>query len=51
MAESLPFKAATHGSELRYIIGEGFGQFTPNEEELKVMDMMGALVSNFAKYG
>ncbi|KAF1751954.1 hypothetical protein GCK72_018508 [Caenorhabditis remanei] len=51
MAESLPFKAATHASELRYIVGEGFGEFTPNEEELKVMDMMGTLVSNFAKYG
>ncbi|PIC23908.1 hypothetical protein B9Z55_017438 [Caenorhabditis nigoni] len=51
MADTMPFKAATHGSELKYIVGEGEGKFCPNDEELKMMNIMGDLVTNFAKYG
>ncbi|CAP28331.2 Protein CBG08703 [Caenorhabditis briggsae] len=51
MAATLAFKAATHGSELKFIVGEGMGKFSPTEEELKVMDIMGTTVTNFAKYG
>ncbi|CAO4377374.1 unnamed protein product [Caenorhabditis nigoni] len=51
MADTMPFKAATHGSELKYIVGEGEGKFCPNDEELKMMNFMGDLVTNFAKYG
>ncbi|EGT58973.1 hypothetical protein CAEBREN_14502 [Caenorhabditis brenneri] len=48
----LPFKAASHGTDLKYILGiDGVSNFTPSEEELKVMDMMATFVSNFAKYG
>ncbi|EGT40124.1 hypothetical protein CAEBREN_31088 [Caenorhabditis brenneri] len=49
--DSWPFKAATHGSELKYILGEGMGKFDPVEEEFKVMDMMQTWVVNFARYG
>lgn len=51
MEASFSFRAASHGSELRFIVGEGFGKFNPVDEEFKVMDMMGTMVSNFAKYG
>lgn len=46
-----PFKAANHGSELKYMLGEGMGKFSPIEEEFKVIDMMGTLTANFVKYG
>lgn len=47
-----PFKAPTHCTELRYIIGEGvFSTFDPNEEDLKMMDYMTTLFTNFAKHG
>ncbi|CAI2354092.1 unnamed protein product [Caenorhabditis sp. 36 PRJEB53466] len=52
LTEKLPFKAATHGSDFKYITGEGLiSKFTPTEEELKVMNMMGDFVTNFVKYG
>ncbi|CAP28332.2 Protein CBG08702 [Caenorhabditis briggsae] len=46
-----PFKAAYHGSDLRYILGESMEKYKTTEEELSVMDMMGTFVANFAKYG
>ncbi|KAF1753129.1 hypothetical protein GCK72_019685 [Caenorhabditis remanei] len=50
--DMLPFKAALHGTELRYILGEGaYSKFDPNEEDLKVLEKMTTLFSNFAKYG
>ncbi|CAL2033653.1 unnamed protein product [Caenorhabditis brenneri] len=48
----LPFKAATHGSDHAYVFGDAVvGVFHPNDEELKVMEMMGNFVANFVKYG
>ena len=48
----LPFKAATHGSDHPYILGDRITEkFNPTEEDFKVMEMMGTLVSNFVKYG
>uniref|UniRef100_A0A1I7TA10 Carboxylic ester hydrolase n=1 Tax=Caenorhabditis tropicalis TaxID=1561998 RepID=A0A1I7TA10_9PELO len=46
-----PFRAANHNSELKYMMGEGMGKFEPIEEEFKVIELMGILVTNFAKYG
>ncbi|PIC25868.1 hypothetical protein B9Z55_018631 [Caenorhabditis nigoni] len=46
-----PFKAAYHGSDLRYILGESMEKYKATEEEFKVVDMMGTFVANFAKYG
>lgn len=52
MLDKLPFKAASHASEFRYILGDGLlTKFTPTEEEFKMMDMMGNYLTNFAKYG
>ncbi|PIC25871.1 hypothetical protein B9Z55_018633 [Caenorhabditis nigoni] len=51
MAEMMPFKAATHGSETKYILGFASEIFRPTEDELKMMDIMGTMVTNFAKYG
>ncbi|EGT58948.1 hypothetical protein CAEBREN_24495 [Caenorhabditis brenneri] len=52
MVDRLAFRAATHGSELKYILGSGgMAQFNPTEEELQVMDIMGSLLTNFAKTG
>lgn len=50
-ASGFPFKAANHNSELKYMLGEGMGKFEPVPEEYKVIDLMGNLVTNFAKYG
>ncbi|EGT38274.1 hypothetical protein CAEBREN_29470 [Caenorhabditis brenneri] len=50
-ASWFPFRAANHNSELKYMLGEGMGKFEPVEEEYKVIDLMGRLVTNFAKYG
>lgn len=48
----LPFKAAVHCTELRYLLGEGiYSKFDPNEEDLKVLEITTTLFSNFAKYG
>ncbi|EGT42683.1 hypothetical protein CAEBREN_11411 [Caenorhabditis brenneri] len=47
-----PFKAATHGSDHAYVFGDAVvGVFKPNDEELKVMELMGSFVANFVKYG
>ncbi|KAK6750229.1 hypothetical protein RB195_002304 [Necator americanus] len=48
----LPFKGATHCSELRYVLGKGvFAKFRPNEADLKMIDIMTTFFTNFAKYG
>ncbi|EFP10946.1 hypothetical protein CRE_30907 [Caenorhabditis remanei] len=44
--------APTHGIELRYLFGDGiFSKFEPTEEELKMLDKLTTIFSNFAKYG
>uniref|UniRef100_A0A8R1HYR2 Carboxylic ester hydrolase n=1 Tax=Caenorhabditis japonica TaxID=281687 RepID=A0A8R1HYR2_CAEJA len=48
----LPFKASTHCTELRYLLGEGvYSKFEPSDEDLKLLDKTTTLFSNFAKYG
>ncbi|KAK6037401.1 Carboxylesterase, partial [Cooperia oncophora] len=48
----LPYKGSTHCSELRYVLGKGiFSKFKPNHEDLKMLDIMTAYFTNFAKYG
>uniref|UniRef100_A0A1I7TFI4 Carboxylic ester hydrolase n=1 Tax=Caenorhabditis tropicalis TaxID=1561998 RepID=A0A1I7TFI4_9PELO len=48
----LPFKVPTHCTELRYIVGEGvYSKFDPDEQDLKMMEYMTTVFSNFAKYG
>uniref|UniRef100_A0A8R1DZ36 G_PROTEIN_RECEP_F1_2 domain-containing protein n=1 Tax=Caenorhabditis japonica TaxID=281687 RepID=A0A8R1DZ36_CAEJA len=48
----LPFKAATHCTELRYLLGEGvYSKFDPSDEDLKLLDKTTTLFANFAKYG
>ncbi|CCD61484.1 Carboxylic ester hydrolase [Caenorhabditis elegans] len=47
--ENRPFNAASHGCDIRYILGDGIGEFS--KEDRKVMDMMGTYLTNFAKYG
>lgn len=43
---------ATHATDLRYVLGEGFySQFHPTAEEFKMIDKMTEMYSNFAKYG
>ncbi|EGT42575.1 hypothetical protein CAEBREN_09530 [Caenorhabditis brenneri] len=50
--DKMPFKAAVHCTELRYLLGEGaFSKFDPNETDLKVLEKTTTLFSNFAKYG
>lgn len=49
---ALPFKAATHGSEMPYIFKKGvISRFAPNDDDLKVIDMFTGYFTNFAKYG
>ncbi|KJH47213.1 Carboxylesterase [Dictyocaulus viviparus] len=48
----LPFKGATHCSEVRYVLGKGiFSKFKPNENDLKMLEIMTNFFTNFAKYG
>ncbi|KHJ81626.1 hypothetical protein OESDEN_18686 [Oesophagostomum dentatum] len=48
----MPFKGATHCSEVRYVLGKGvFAKFRPNASDLDMIDMMTTYFSNFAKYG
>ncbi|UMM36123.1 hypothetical protein L5515_008427 [Caenorhabditis briggsae] len=48
----LPFRVPTHCTKLRYIVGEGvYSKFEPNETDLKMMEYMTTMFSNFAKYG
>ncbi|KAF1751357.1 hypothetical protein GCK72_017911 [Caenorhabditis remanei] len=48
----LPFKAAVHCTELRYLLGEGiYSKFDATEDDLKMMEKTTTIFSNFAKYG
>ncbi|EYB94005.1 hypothetical protein Y032_0177g628 [Ancylostoma ceylanicum] len=48
----LPFKGATHCSELRYVLGKGiFAKFRPNDADLEMIDIMTTFFTNFAKFG
>ncbi|CAJ0568139.1 unnamed protein product, partial [Mesorhabditis spiculigera] len=43
---------ATHCTELRYILGKGIiSKFRPNDDDLKMVDLMTDFFANFAKYG
>ncbi|KAI6224413.1 COesterase domain-containing protein [Aphelenchoides fujianensis] len=47
-----PFVAATHCQDLRYLFGKGmFAKFRPNDDDLKVLDYMTTMWTNFAKTG
>ncbi|KAF1751958.1 hypothetical protein GCK72_018512 [Caenorhabditis remanei] len=47
-----PFKAASHSSDFKYYFGSGvMTGFNPNDEEKKVMNIVGNMMSNFVKYG
>lgn len=48
----MPFYAATHCHDLRYLIGKGlYSKFRPNWDDKQMMNIMGRLFTNFAKYG
>uniref|UniRef100_A0A1I7TFI7 Carboxylic ester hydrolase n=1 Tax=Caenorhabditis tropicalis TaxID=1561998 RepID=A0A1I7TFI7_9PELO len=52
LKDALPYVAPTHGIELRYLFGDGiFSKFEPTEDELKMLDKLTTIFSNFAKYG
>ncbi|CAI2353620.1 unnamed protein product [Caenorhabditis sp. 36 PRJEB53466] len=52
LADIMPFVAPTHCTDLRYILGEGlYNNFQPTEDELKMVDKMTTMYTNFAKYG
>ncbi|WKY04925.1 hypothetical protein Q1695_005717 [Nippostrongylus brasiliensis] len=49
---TMPFKGATHCSDVRYVLGKGiFSKFNPNQEDLDMIEIMTTYFSNFAKYG
>ena len=46
------FAAATHCTEIRYVLGKGIiSKFRPNEDDRKMIELMTGYFSNFAKYG
>uniref|UniRef100_A0A8R1I3U1 Carboxylic ester hydrolase n=1 Tax=Caenorhabditis japonica TaxID=281687 RepID=A0A8R1I3U1_CAEJA len=48
----LPIKAPTHFTDIRYVLGEGlYSKFEPDDDDLKMMDRMTTIYSNFAKFG
>ncbi|PAV86745.1 hypothetical protein WR25_20951 isoform B [Diploscapter pachys] len=48
----MPFKAATHCTELRYVLGKGIiSKFKPNDNDLKMIEIMTTYFTSFAKYG
>uniref|UniRef100_A0A1I7TFI3 Carboxylic ester hydrolase n=1 Tax=Caenorhabditis tropicalis TaxID=1561998 RepID=A0A1I7TFI3_9PELO len=50
--EFMTFVAPTHCTDLRYILGEGlYSEFNSTDEELRMIDKMTTMYSNFAKYG
>ena len=47
----LPFKAATHGTEMPYIFKKGIvAGFNPNENDLKIIEIFTTYFANFAKH-
>ncbi|ULT90338.1 hypothetical protein L3Y34_008588 [Caenorhabditis briggsae] len=50
--EFASFVGATHATDLRYILGEGFySEFKPTDDEIKMIDKITEIYSNFGKYG
>ncbi|CAB3396573.1 unnamed protein product [Caenorhabditis bovis] len=48
----IPFKAPTHCSDLRYVLGEGYySKFEPDDDDMKMLEIMTSYYTNFAKYG
>lgn len=48
----VPFVAATHCYELRYLFGKGmFAKFRPNNDDLKILDLLTTMFTNYAKTG
>ncbi|CAD6190683.1 unnamed protein product [Caenorhabditis auriculariae] len=48
----MPFVAATHCMEIRYVLGKGvISKFKPDEDDLKMIHIMTNYFTNFAKYG
>ena len=48
----MPFHAATHCHDLRYLMGKGlYAKFRPNYDDLRMLDIVTTLWTNFAKYG
>ncbi|KAI6202094.1 COesterase domain-containing protein [Aphelenchoides besseyi] len=47
-----PFIGATHCQDLRFLFGKGmFAKFRPNSDDLKILDYMTTMFTNFAKTG
>ena len=45
------FIEATHCSEIRYLLGKGvISKFKPNQDDLKMLEIMTTHFTNFAKY-
>ncbi|CAJ0957978.1 unnamed protein product, partial [Mesorhabditis belari] len=52
LALKMPFKAATHCTELSYLFGRGIVfKFKLNDEDRKMIDLMSKMWTNFVKYG
>jgi len=48
----MPFLAATHCHDLRYLLGKGlYSKFRPDYDDFDMMDTISTLWTNFAKYG
>ncbi|KAH7729340.1 Protein F15A8.6 [Aphelenchoides avenae] len=48
----MPFLAATHCYELRFLFGKGlFSKFRPNSDDLCILDLMTKMWTNFARTG
>ncbi|CAJ0565361.1 unnamed protein product, partial [Mesorhabditis spiculigera] len=52
LALKMPFKAASHCSELAYLFGHGIVvKFKMNDDDRKMQDLMTRMWTNFVKYG
>ncbi|KAL3093639.1 hypothetical protein niasHT_026677 [Heterodera trifolii] len=48
----MPFFAATHCHDARYLLGKGlYAKFRPNWDDKQMMRIIGGFFTNFAKYG
>uniref|UniRef100_A0AC34F2S5 Carboxylesterase type B domain-containing protein n=1 Tax=Panagrolaimus sp. ES5 TaxID=591445 RepID=A0AC34F2S5_9BILA len=48
----LPFKGATHGTDIPYVFKKGMvSNFHPNDDDLKMVEIMTRYYTNFAKFG
>ncbi|KAI6177549.1 Carboxylic ester hydrolase [Aphelenchoides bicaudatus] len=47
-----PFKSSTHCSEIPYLFGRGLiSNFSPNQNDLQMIEMFSTYFTNFVKYG